>query len=93
MRIRTAIAIGVITCLAASTSLLGCREEGPAERLGRALDEAGEDLSDSVQDEMESALEAVEEFGEETSDRIKRGAEEAADSAHSAIDEALADRE
>jgi predicted small lipoprotein YifL len=29
-------------------ALVGCQREGPAEKAGRALDEAGENISDAV---------------------------------------------
>lgn len=60
----------VIAVIVAGMSLSGvslaCREEGPAERLGRAIDETASDVADSVNDAAEDA-----------NDRIRRGVEEA----------------
>ena len=67
--LRFALALGLATALAA----LGCREEGPAERAGRALDEAAEDLRDSGEDALEE---------------LRRGLDDAAESVEEAVEDA-----
>lgn len=58
-------------------ALAGCaRDEdgaGPAERLGKALDDAGAKVTDSVQDELDRANEAV----ADARDQVKDATEEA----------------
>ncbi len=53
--VRTAI-IAASFALAFAT---GCEKEGPAERAGRNVDEAFEDVSDAVDDAGEKARRAV----------------------------------
>jgi hypothetical protein len=64
-----AIALGLAAALAATA----CRQEGPAERAGRALDEAAEDIRDS---------------GEDALDDLRRGLDDAAESVEEAIEDA-----
>ena len=62
MTTRRLLAAFAITGLALSSASLGCREEGPAERFGRALDDS---------------LESAEEAAEEAAERIRKSVDEA----------------
>ena len=59
---------------------LGCREEGPAERAGRQIDEAVE----ATRDETEGTLERL---GREVDEAVKE-TQEAADEVEDAVEEA-----
>jgi hypothetical protein len=74
--------------LALGLGALGCREEGPGERLGRAFDEAANDIAEAVEDEVDSAMEAAGEAAEAASDRVKKEVDDASEKAHEAIDKA-----
>ena len=52
----------------ASFSLAGCEEEGPAERLGRNIDEGAEEARDAVEDSVEALEDDLEQAGEELED-------------------------
>jgi hypothetical protein len=52
---------------------VSCRDEGPAERAGRSVDEAAEDLREGSQEAAEEVREGVDEAAEET----REAAEEA----------------
>jgi hypothetical protein len=49
---RTLLATIGLMCLAAMLTLplASCREEGPAERMGRGIDDAGDELRDAAED-------------------------------------------
>ena len=49
---------------ALSLTLVGCEQEGPAERAGAKLDEAVEDGTQSVEDAVEDAGDKLEEAGD-----------------------------
>ena len=72
-RIRAA-ALAAVLLLAAA----GCREEGPAERAGRAIDDAAREAGDSLRELAgeEGALERVGREADETLDRMKWAIEE-----------------
>jgi len=53
MRIRIPIAIAASAALIAGAA--GCRQEGPAEKVGRQIDEATEQASESIDDATEKA--------------------------------------
>lgn len=78
-------AVVTTLALATVTVLAGCREEGPAERLGSALDEAASDLSDAVEDGLDEAQQVA----EDTAEKIGDEADEAAKRAQAAIEESL----
>lgn len=45
---RAGRALGALSLAVTMLGAVACREEGPAERAGEELDDAGEDLSDAV---------------------------------------------
>jgi hypothetical protein len=49
MKATNLLALLALGCLLA-LPLSGCREEGPAERMGRGVDEAAEELEDAAED-------------------------------------------
>lgn len=53
MRIRILIAIAASAALIIGAA--GCRQEGPAEKVGRQIDEATEKAGDSIDDATEQA--------------------------------------
>lgn len=65
------LTLALTTSVAIAT--LACREPGPAERAGRSLDEAAEELRKS---------------GREAADDLRRGLDEAADSVEKAVEQA-----
>jgi hypothetical protein len=56
----------------------GCREEGPAERASRAIDDAAREAGDSLREFAgeEGALEHAGREADETLDRMKKAIEE-----------------
>jgi hypothetical protein len=74
---RTAIA-GIVAALSFA-GVVGCHDEGPAEKAGRAIDEAAEDVQEGVQDltQEEGAFEKAGEAVDEGIDKAKEAAEEA----------------
>ena len=56
---------------------LGCREEGPAERAGRAIDDAAREAGDSLRDlaGKEGTLERAGREADEAIDKVKRAIE------------------
>jgi len=72
----------VLSVLAALVlALVACREEGPAERAGRQIDEA-------VRDARETGKQAIDDLGDEL-DEAGRDAEEAAEQARAKARKAL----
>lgn len=63
------IALSILLALTFST--VACREEGPAERAGEAIDEAAEDAGEALED----AGEAVEEAAEEARKKAEKAVE------------------
>jgi hypothetical protein len=53
------IALPILAALA--LSMVGCREEGAAERAGREIDEAVEDTGEAVEEAAEDVEDAAEE--------------------------------
>jgi hypothetical protein len=50
-RNRITLTAGLVAALSfAGIAAVGCHEEGPAEKAGRAIDEAAESVEDGVQD-------------------------------------------
>jgi hypothetical protein len=76
----TAIA-GLVAAL--SFASVACREEGPAEKAGKAIDEAAENVQEDVQEltRDEGALEKAGEATDETIEKMKDelGVEEGAE--------------
>lgn len=64
-----------IRCAALAAALLlagtGCREEGPAERAGRAIDDAAREAGDSLR-ELAGEEGALERAGRETDEALAR---------------------
>ena len=58
MNLRTGLAIALLVLVAGGS--FGCKEEGPAEKLGRQMDEAAEDLGDSLEDAADEAKKKLE---------------------------------
>jgi hypothetical protein len=98
-RSRIAAAAGLIAAFAFAGASVGCREEGPAERAGKALDEAAEDAQEGLEDladqgegAFEDAGEAVDEAIDDAGDALEdagEAAEETYDEAKQATKEAL----
>jgi hypothetical protein len=73
-----------ILCAARATALLlllagaGCRDEGPAERAGRAIDDAAREAGDSLREAAggEGALERAGREADETLAKMKKAIEE-----------------
>jgi hypothetical protein len=61
MQIRTIAQIAVL--LLASAGLGACHEEGPAERAGKAVDEAVEGAQDTMEDARDNVEDAADEAG------------------------------
>ena len=59
----------------------GCREEGPAERAGRAIDDAAREAGDSLRDltKDEGPLERAGREADETFQRMKKAIEDGKD--------------
>ena len=60
------LAITLVFTVIAGGAMLGCREQGPAERAGEAIDEAGDDakealdgVGDAAEDTREDAKDVV----------------------------------
>jgi hypothetical protein len=72
---RTTALAGLVAAL--SLWGAGCREEGPAEQAGRAIDEAAEDVQDGVEDltmgegTFEKAGEAVDDAVDDAKDMVE----------------------
>jgi len=70
-----------IQCAALAAVLLlagaGCREEGPAERAGRAIDDAAREAGDSLRDltGKEGTLERAGRKADETLEKMKQAIE------------------
>ena len=75
---RSLLTLFTITALSLFATASGCRDEGPAERLGKAMDDKVSDLS-------EAAEEAVDDAGR----AIKRSADDARNAVHDAVDDAM----
>lgn len=54
-----------------AATLMGCEQEGPAEKTGEAVDEAVQDAGDSAENAADTAGDKMEEAGEE----LKKAAE------------------
>lgn len=61
------IAITLLLTVITGGAMLACREEGPAERTGRAIDEAGDDAQEAV----EGAGDAAEDAREDAKDVVQ----------------------
>jgi len=74
----TYMAIGMMCAALAFAAFTGCEQEGPAEQLGKNVDEAVEEAGDRA----EEAAETMEETVETAGDKL----EEAGDKAEKATD-------
>lgn len=83
-----------LLALAMLAALAGCSREdstGPAERLGKALDDAGAKVTDSVKDELSKANRAVEDARGKVEDATRdasRGLERASDKVGKSVERA-----
>jgi hypothetical protein len=68
-RCKHAVIAGLVAAL--SFASVGCREEGPAERAGRALDEAAEDAEEGLRN-LTGEEGAFERAGEEADEAIEK---------------------
>ena len=73
----TAVAAGLVSALAFAGA--GCHEEGPAERAGRAIDEAAKSAQESVQKltKEDGPLEHAGEAADQAIDKAKQAARDA----------------
>ena len=87
-RSRIAVTAGLLAAL--SFAGAGCQEEGPAERAGKALDEAAEDAQEGLEDlaDEEGALEQAGEATDEALDDAGEAVDEAYDDAMEAAEDA-----
>jgi hypothetical protein len=71
----TAVAAGLVSAFAGA----GCHEEGPAERAGRAIDEAAKSAQESVQKliKEDGPLEHAGEAADQAIDKAKQAARDA----------------
>ena len=60
----------VLLAIAGSFMLLGCENEGPAERAGESVDEAIEDAGDGMENAAEDVEDAVEDAADEVEDEV-----------------------
>lgn len=51
---------GILGAALGGLALTGCREEGPAERAGKAIDQAAEDAGDAAEEAGDAIEEAFE---------------------------------
>jgi hypothetical protein len=50
-RIKTVLALALFASMAVATSTMtGCREQGPAEKVGERIDDAGEAVKDAFEE-------------------------------------------
>jgi hypothetical protein len=91
LRSRIAVAAGVLAALAFGGVSLGCHEEGPAEKAGKALDQAAEDAKDGIDDltDDEGALERAGEAADDAIDDAGKAVEDTYDKAKEKTQEAL----
>ena len=74
---RTTAIAGLVAAL--SFASVGCHEEGPAEKAGKAIDDAAENVQEGVQEltEQDGALEKAGEHADEAIDEAKEMIEDA----------------
>ena len=74
---RTTAVAGLVAAL--SLASVGCKEEGPAEKAGRAIDDAAESVQEGVQEltKDEGTLEKAGEAADEAIDKAMDAAQEA----------------
>ena len=65
------LALALVLATVAAGGALACREEGPAERAGRALDEAGEDAQEALEDAGDAVKDAAEDAREDAKDAVQ----------------------
>lgn len=51
--------VGLLIAIAACAAIGGCKEEGPAERAGKKIDEAAEKAGNAVEDAGDKVKDAV----------------------------------
>jgi hypothetical protein len=74
---RTTAIAGLVAAL--SFASVGCHEEGPAEKAGRAIDDAAHDVQEGVQEltKDDGPLEKAGEAADEAIDKAKEAMQEA----------------
>jgi hypothetical protein len=74
---RTTAVAGLVAAL--SFASVGCHEEGPAEKAGRAIDDAAESVQEDVQEltQDDGSLEKAGEAADEAIDKAKEAMQEA----------------
>jgi hyperosmotically inducible protein len=89
-RSRIAVAAGFIAAVSFA-GVAGCHEEGPAERAGKALDQAAEDAQEGIEDltDDEGALERAGEATDEALDDAGEAVDNAYDKAKEATQDAI----
>ena len=74
---RTTAVAGLVAAL--SFASVGCHEEGPAEKAGRAIDDAADSVQEDVQEltDDDGSLEKAGEAADEAIDKAKEAMQEA----------------
>jgi hypothetical protein len=77
-RSRITVTAGLVAALSFA-GVAGCHEEGPAEKAGRAIDEAAESAQEGVQDltKDDGPLEQAGEKADDAVDKAKQATEDA----------------
>lgn len=79
------ICIGLGLAFLAGMALTGCREPGPAEEVGREIDDAVEEVRDAVEDLGAGIDDAVEE-ARDAVENLRDDTEDATEEAHDAVE-------
>ena len=66
-----AITLLFFTVIAGGATTLACRQEGPAERAGRSIDEAGDDAKDALDDAGDAVQDAAEDAREKAKEAVQ----------------------
>jgi len=74
MQVSRITAIAGFAAALSFVGIIGCHEEGPAEKAGRAIDEAAENVQEGVQ-ELSKPDGTFEKAGEATDDAIDKAKE------------------
>ena len=57
--------------IAGSAVTLACKQEGPAERAGRAIDDAGDDAKEALDDAGDAVKDAAEDASEKAKEAVQ----------------------
>ena len=79
MQVSRITAIAGLVAALSFAGVIGCHEEGPAEKAGRAIDEAAENVQEGVQDlsKPDGTFEKAGEAADQAIDKAKEMADEA----------------